>query len=134
LAAYRVVQESLTNVVRHAAASRAEVTVTHGDDEVVVEVTDDGRGAAVDEGLESASGRQPADSDRRSRRSGRARQSPIRTRGGARAPGGRAGQGRGGRAGAAPGRGRQPGGGPPSRRRLPRPGQPAGGRPVIPEG
>ena len=28
LAAYRVVQESLTNVVRHAAASRAEVTVT----------------------------------------------------------------------------------------------------------
>jgi len=43
LAAYRVVQESLTNVVRHAAASRAEVTVTHGDDRVVVEVTDDGR-------------------------------------------------------------------------------------------
>jgi signal transduction histidine kinase len=43
LAAYRVVQESLTNVVRHAGASRAEVTVTHGDDEVVVEVTDDGR-------------------------------------------------------------------------------------------
>jgi signal transduction histidine kinase len=45
LAAYRVVQESLTNVVRHAAASRAEVTVTHGDDRVVVvEVTDDGKG------------------------------------------------------------------------------------------
>ena len=64
LAAYRVVQESLTNVVRHAAASRAEVTVTHGGDRVVVEVTDDGNG------LESACGRQPSDSDRQDRRSG----------------------------------------------------------------
>jgi signal transduction histidine kinase len=44
LAAYRVVQESLTNVVRHAAASRAEVTVRHSDGRVVVVVTDDGRG------------------------------------------------------------------------------------------
>jgi signal transduction histidine kinase len=44
LACYRVVQESLTNVVRHAGASRAEVTVTHRDDGVVVEVVDDGRG------------------------------------------------------------------------------------------
>src|SRR5215207_2951881 len=43
LACYRVVQESLTNVVRHAGASRAEVTVTHHDGRVVVEVTDDGR-------------------------------------------------------------------------------------------
>ena len=43
LAAYRVVQESLTNVARHAGASRAEVTVRHSDGQVVVEVTDDGR-------------------------------------------------------------------------------------------
>jgi signal transduction histidine kinase len=43
LAAYRVVQESLTNVVRHARASRAEITVRHADGRVVVEVTDDGR-------------------------------------------------------------------------------------------
>jgi signal transduction histidine kinase len=43
LAAYRVVQESLTNVVRHAGASRAEVTVRHSDGRLVVEVTDDGR-------------------------------------------------------------------------------------------
>ena len=43
LACYRVVQESLTNVVRHAGASRAEVTVTHHDGQVVVEVTDNGR-------------------------------------------------------------------------------------------
>jgi signal transduction histidine kinase len=42
LACYRVVQESLTNVVRHAGASRAEVTVACHDGRVVVEVTDDG--------------------------------------------------------------------------------------------
>ena len=42
LACYRVVQESLTNVVRHAGASQAEITVTHHDDRVVVEVLDDG--------------------------------------------------------------------------------------------
>jgi signal transduction histidine kinase len=44
LACYRVVQESLTNVVRHAGASSAAVTVTHHRGGVVVEVTDDGRG------------------------------------------------------------------------------------------
>ena len=43
LACYRVVQESLTNVVRHARASRAEITVRHADGRVAVEVTDDGR-------------------------------------------------------------------------------------------
>jgi signal transduction histidine kinase len=44
LACYRIVQESLTNVVRHAGASRATVTVNHRDGEVVVEVLDDGLG------------------------------------------------------------------------------------------
>jgi signal transduction histidine kinase len=73
LAAYRVVQESLTNVVRHAGASRAEVTVTHHDGRVEVEVTDNGRGAAVGNGAESASGRRVTDSDRQSR-SGRSGQ------------------------------------------------------------
>src|SRR5829696_7663165 len=48
LACYRVVQESLTNVVRHAGASRAEVSVTHHDGRVVVEVTDDGRAGPTD--------------------------------------------------------------------------------------
>jgi signal transduction histidine kinase len=43
LAAYRVVQESLTNVIRHARAGRADITVRHADGRVVVEVTDDGR-------------------------------------------------------------------------------------------
>jgi signal transduction histidine kinase len=45
-AAYRIVQESLTNVIRHAGPARATVTIRHGDDDVTVEVTDDGRGTA----------------------------------------------------------------------------------------
>jgi signal transduction histidine kinase len=44
LSAYRVVQESLTNVVRHAGARHADVTVRYGPDELVVEVADDGHG------------------------------------------------------------------------------------------
>ena len=44
LAAYRIVQESLTNVARHADATAATVRVEHGRGELVVEVTDDGRG------------------------------------------------------------------------------------------
>ena len=55
LACYRVVQESLTNVVRHAGASRAEVSVTHHDGRVVVEVTDDGR-AGLPDGSGAGSG------------------------------------------------------------------------------
>ena len=42
-AAYRIVQESLTNVVRHAGASRATVRIVCEEALVVVEVTDDGR-------------------------------------------------------------------------------------------
>jgi signal transduction histidine kinase len=45
LAAYRVVQESLTNVVRHAGASRADITVSHHDGRVEIQVVDDGHGA-----------------------------------------------------------------------------------------
>jgi signal transduction histidine kinase len=42
LSAYRVVQEGLTNVVRHAPGARAEVTLTATPAGVVVEVVDDG--------------------------------------------------------------------------------------------
>ena len=45
LAAYRVVQESLTNVVRHAGAAAATVRVAYRPDRVLVEVTDDGDGS-----------------------------------------------------------------------------------------
>ena len=44
LATYRIVQEALTNVVKHAAASRCVVTVDVGEHRVDVDVTDDGRG------------------------------------------------------------------------------------------
>lgn len=42
VAAYRIVQEALTNVLRHAGASRAEVSVRQAHGEVSVEVVDDG--------------------------------------------------------------------------------------------
>ena len=42
LSVYRIVQEALTNVVRHAPASRCEVTVAVNDDAVRVEVVNDG--------------------------------------------------------------------------------------------
>ena len=45
LTAYRVVQEGLTNVLRHAAARRAEVALAYRDDALVVTISDDGRGA-----------------------------------------------------------------------------------------
>jgi signal transduction histidine kinase len=59
LAAYRVVQESLTNVVKHAGRAAATVRVRYGEDELTVQVDDDGRG------VESAAGRRASDSDPR---------------------------------------------------------------------
>jgi len=47
LSAYRIVQEALTNVVKHAGPARAQVTIGYRDQDVTVEVTDDGRGAAA---------------------------------------------------------------------------------------
>ncbi|WP_410590981.1 sensor histidine kinase [Amycolatopsis sp. lyj-23] len=41
---YRIVQEALTNVVKHADAATCRVHVTGGDGEVTIEVRDDGRG------------------------------------------------------------------------------------------
>jgi signal transduction histidine kinase len=40
------VQESLTNVLRHAEASRASVTIQHRDGAVVLDVVDNGAAAA----------------------------------------------------------------------------------------
>ncbi|MFL6271609.1 MAG: sensor histidine kinase [Actinomycetes bacterium] len=50
LSAYRIVQEALTNVVKHAGPARAQVAIRYRDHEVMVEVTDDGRGAAAPTG------------------------------------------------------------------------------------
>ncbi|HZI98597.1 MAG TPA: sensor histidine kinase [Actinomycetales bacterium] len=44
-ATYRIVQESLTNVLRHAGPARARVGIRRDDGVVVVEVTDDGAGS-----------------------------------------------------------------------------------------
>ncbi|WP_433349244.1 sensor histidine kinase [Microtetraspora malaysiensis] len=44
LSAYRIVQEALTNVVKHAATGSARVTLRYGPDELSIEVTDDGLG------------------------------------------------------------------------------------------
>src|SRR5215471_2877245 len=46
LAAYRIVQEALTNTLKHARAQAAEVHLCYGPAGLVVEVTDDGRAAA----------------------------------------------------------------------------------------
>ncbi len=45
LTAYRIVQESLTNVIRHAEAREATVSIHYEPDAVVVEIDDDGRGS-----------------------------------------------------------------------------------------
>ena len=50
LSAYRIVQEGLTNALKHARASHAEVTVRYGPDEVGIEVSDDGTGATPSDG------------------------------------------------------------------------------------
>lgn len=42
LAAYRVIQEALTNVLKHAGSARAAVTLDYRRDRLMVEVTDDG--------------------------------------------------------------------------------------------
>ena len=47
LTAYRLVQEGLTNAIKHAAAGRAEVHVRYDDGHVEVEVCDDGPGSGV---------------------------------------------------------------------------------------
>ena len=44
ISAYRIVQEALTNALRHAGPARARVLVRYGDGEVELEVADDGRG------------------------------------------------------------------------------------------
>jgi signal transduction histidine kinase len=46
LAAFRIVQEALTNVVKHAGTDHSRVIITYTDESVAIEVTDDGTGVA----------------------------------------------------------------------------------------
>ena len=50
LSAYRIVQEGLTNALKHARASQAEVDVHYGAAELRLEVRDDGRGGPSTDG------------------------------------------------------------------------------------
>ncbi|MFC5674834.1 sensor histidine kinase [Streptomyces incanus] len=55
LAVYRIVQESLTNAVRHSGGTRVAVRLGYGAEQVSVEIIDDGPGRAGDDG-EAAGG------------------------------------------------------------------------------
>jgi signal transduction histidine kinase len=50
LSAYRIVQEALTNTLKHAHASRAVVQVTYGCGDIEIVVSDDGRGPSSSDG------------------------------------------------------------------------------------
>ncbi|GAA2871628.1 hypothetical protein GCM10010517_31920 [Streptosporangium fragile] len=62
VAAYRIAQEALTNAVKHAGASRIEVTVRAGEASLLLRIRDDGRGlpAGLVEGVGSSSMRERA--------------------------------------------------------------------------
>jgi len=47
LAAFRIIQEALTNTIRHAGPATAQVDIHYGDDELLVEIADTGRGATL---------------------------------------------------------------------------------------
>ena len=57
LSAFRIVQEALTNSLKHSGASRASVKVRYEPDEVEVEVVDNGRGATAQRPERSIGGR-----------------------------------------------------------------------------
>jgi signal transduction histidine kinase len=56
LCAYRIIQEALTNTLKHADASQAQVSVRYVADALELEVVDDGRAAAVVNGDTSGHG------------------------------------------------------------------------------
>ena len=51
LSAYRIVQEGLTNALRHAHAAHAEVRIDYGPGRIQLEVRDDGRGPGASDGM-----------------------------------------------------------------------------------
>ena len=56
LAAYRIVQEGLTNALKHAHASTADVVLRYGADELAIDVRDDGDGTGSGVGVSSGYG------------------------------------------------------------------------------
>jgi signal transduction histidine kinase len=55
-AAYRIVQEALTNTVRHSAGRSASVRLRYGDEDLVIEVDDDGAGTGAQASRDRAGG------------------------------------------------------------------------------
>ncbi|HEY1027476.1 sensor histidine kinase [Pseudomonas chengduensis] len=53
---YRIVQESLTNILRHANASRAEVSLERRENDYVLEIFDDGQGFTLSDILPDSTG------------------------------------------------------------------------------
>jgi signal transduction histidine kinase len=51
LSAYRIIQEGLTNALKHADATRADVIVRYGATEIQIDVRDDGHGPGESDGL-----------------------------------------------------------------------------------
>jgi signal transduction histidine kinase len=51
VSAYRIVQEGITNALKHASASQVDVTLRYAQDELEIEVRDDGRGTSGSDGL-----------------------------------------------------------------------------------
>jgi signal transduction histidine kinase len=56
LSAYRIVQEALTNVVKHSGADRCQVRLDYGPADLLIEVTDHGAAAAVMVGAPGGTG------------------------------------------------------------------------------
>jgi signal transduction histidine kinase len=57
LSAYRIIQEALTNALKHAGPARARVSIRYGRDDIDLEVTDDGRGASGERRSDGGGGR-----------------------------------------------------------------------------
>jgi len=53
---YRIVQEALTNVLKHAGPARADVMVGSAKEAVTIEITDNGTGAPGDQSLDGGHG------------------------------------------------------------------------------
>jgi signal transduction histidine kinase len=56
LCAYRIVQEALTNVIKHATPARAAVRVRWGQDALELEISDDGRAPGTANGASGGHG------------------------------------------------------------------------------
>jgi signal transduction histidine kinase len=56
LCAYRIVQEALTNTLKHGAASEAQVSIRYAPDALELQVLDDGRGTSSSGNGDAGSG------------------------------------------------------------------------------